>query len=78
MVVETEGPDGASRSGGVDPYLTVKCDPATGHLALLIYPDDAWLKLEIDPRGKPNLYWIHYELNSKYYKLHAKPNRKRD
>src|SRR5687768_8975985 len=59
--VAREGPDGKKECESSE-WMTVKTDPATGHLALLVYRADSWLKLEIDPERRPSLYWVHYEV----------------
>lgn len=62
--VALEGPDGKRKYEGSDPYLTIKNDPATGHLMILLQgnPDGNWSKLEIDPEKNLNLYWLHSKM----------------
>jgi hypothetical protein len=64
--VAVEEPDGTMTYGEdpFDPYLTIKRDLATGQLAIRLRGNDAdvWYELEVDPEGKPNLYWLHYTL----------------
>jgi hypothetical protein len=65
-IVAREGPDGTKTKyeDPSTPYMTIKINPANGHLAILRRgnPVGTWEKLEVDPEGRRNLYWLHSEI----------------